>query len=329
MFDGLKYAPKYFIYALIELFILANLLIQFVDRENHGLFIKYTCCIFIGLAVILTGYYIANGEIINSNDFGQSYSKYLLGFAAIGCYYLLLTERKTVYGVLSFLLLIPSMLSANRKLWLALFVVYVIMTILYLWGPIRKNIDKKERKKLLCIVCSLLSALVICAVVFLILVPKVSRTVDQTFGNIQETGDMIRRYVNIYAINAFKQSPIIGNGWGDRIYINELGQSNMYHNSYLSILAQLGLVGFLLYLGAFVYPLVKAIMIMFKKRQYFDYALFVLALWLYAAIVIYFRPLNRMSYYIFGPPFILAMVFDAWEAGKRICIGKCRDTIKG
>jgi len=318
--EGLKYAPKYFIYALIEIWILVNLVIQFIDKDNHDLFIKSTCWIFIGLAVILTGYYISQGVIINSNDFGQNYSKYLLGFGAIGSYYLLLSERKTTYGILSYLLLVPSILSANRKLWLALFVVYVVMTVLYLWGPKQKNIDKDERKKLFLIVILLLAALIISGIIFITSFPQVSGTVTQTFGDVKSAGDTIRKYVDIHAIDNFLRSPIIGNGWGDRIYIPELGRSNMYHNSFLSILSQLGLIGFLLYCGVFAYSIVNAFVIMFKKTQYFDYGLLILALWLYSVIVLYFRPLNRMSYYLVGPPLIFSLVFDAWEAKKYLAL---------
>ena len=323
LFDGLKYAPKYFIFALIETWIFINLAVQYVTEENHKSFITYTCWIFMGMAIVLTGFYLSKGIFVNFNDYGNTFTKYVIGFAAICSYYLLFTEGKPAYGVLSYIFVTLSILSTIRKMWIALFVVYVAMTIIYLWGPIRKTIDRKKYKKIFITVLALLMAIIITGALFLTLVPKVNSTVDQTLGDEKTAGDISRQYLNSHAIHRFLESPIIGNGWGDRkIYIPAIDRTNMYHNTYLSILAQLGLIGGVLYFGVFAYSLIKAFIIMFTKPHYFNYGLFIMAIWLFLAVLFNYKPLDRMTYYGWGFPLIFTIVFETWEAKKNLCIGK-------
>lgn len=320
LFNGQKYAPKYFIYALIEIFLFINITINFVDKENYKNFIKYTCWIFSLLAFVLIGYYFSQGVFVNYNDFGQSYSKFLIGFAALSCYYLTLSERKITYGILTFVFLIFSMLSTIRKMWLALFIAFVIISILYLLGPAKKILKKKEYRKSLLLIGSLGIAVVIAAALLFVIYPKFTSTVDQSVTSNVSNGDILRGILNRDAIQRIKQSPIIGNGWGDRVYIEELGKHSLYHNSFLAVFAQLGLIGFVLYYGVFAYTLVKSVLIMFRKPEYFLDSLFILALWLFAAVTLYYRPLNRMSYYLWGVPFIFTLIFEKWEKNKNILL---------
>lgn len=320
LFDGQKYAPKYFIYALIEILLVSMIAIQFTDRDNYRDLIKYTCWVFTLLAFILIGYYFSQGVFVNYNDFGQSYSKYLIGFAALSCYYLTLSERKIVYEILTLVFLIFSMLSTIRKMWLALFVAFVVMTILYLFGPARKVLKREEYRKSLLLIGSLGVSVIIGAALFLAVFPEFNGAVAQSTGGIVSSGDNLRSALNRDAIEQFKQSPVIGNGWGDRVHIEELNQNSLYHNAYLAVFVQLGLIGFLLYYGVFTYSLVRSIMIISKKPQYFNYGLFILALWLFAAVILNYCPLNRMSYYLWGPPFVFTLIFDAWEANKKYAI---------
>ena len=321
--EGLKYAPKYFIYALLEMFIFVNIVINFVDKENCGKFIKHTCWVFMALAFILVGYYFSQGEFIDFNSFGQSYSKYLLGFGALCGYYLMLAKRKVSYGIFTYILLVLCILSMVRKMWIALFITFVVMTIIYLAGPARKSLTKREYRKSVYMILSLLLAIIISGTALIIFVPKMVTAVIESLGsvNLGETSlsDMSRRLINEAQIDRIMQSPLIGNGWGDRIYLEELRKKFLYHNCYLSVLCQLGLIGFVLYYGVFTYPLVKSIMMM-RKKEHFYYGLFILGMWLFAAIVLYYRPLNRMSYYLWGPPLIFALVFEAWAAKKSIVL---------
>ena len=322
--EGLKYAPKFFIFALAEMFIFINIVINFVDKENYGDFIKYICWVFMALSFLLAGYYFSQGVFINFNSFGQSYTKYLLGFGAFGCYYLMLSKRKTVYGILTYLLLVLCVLSLVRKMWLALLITFVVITVIYLAGPPRKALTKKEYRKTIYMILALLLAIVVAAASLMIFVPRMVEAAIESLGsiNLAETSlsDMSRRLMNAAAIEKFLQSPIIGNGWGDKIYIEKLDVKSLYHNCYLSVLCQLGLIGFILYYGVFAYPLVKAIQMM-RKREHFYYGLFLLGLWLFSAVNLFYRPLNRMSYYLWGPPLIVTLAFESWAANKTISLG--------
>lgn len=320
LFDGLKYAPKFFIYALIEIFIFINIVINFVDKEHYDGFIKYTCWVFMGLAFLIMFYYFSQGRFVNFNP-GQSFNKYVLGFGALCCFYLMLKERKVIYGALAYILLILCVVSLVRKMWLALLIACIVMTITYLLGSPRKTLSKKDYRKAVYMILSLLIAILITAGILLLFVPKMAAAAMESLGsvNLGETSisDMSRRLANVDAINKFLQSPIIGNGWGDRIYLAQLDLNLLYHNCYLSVLCQLGVIGFVLYYGVFTYPLVKSI-IMIKKAEYFYYGLFILVLWIFSAIVLYFMPLNRMPYYLWGPPLIFTLVFEAWTEKKNI-----------
>lgn len=323
LFDGLKYAPKFFVYALVEIFVFINIVVNFVDKENYGSFIRYTCWVFMALSFILMGYYFSHGVFINFNSFGQSYSKYLLGFGAVCGYYLMLTERKVVYGVLTYVLLILCVLSLVRKMWLALFFAVVVITVLYLIGPARITLDKKEYRKSVYMILSLLLAIIIAGAALIVFVPRFNFAALESLGSVDlaETSysDMARRLLNETAIERFMQSPIIGNGWGDRLYLAEAGINSIFHNCYLAVLCQLGLIGFVLYYGVFTYPLVRSIMIM-KKKEYFHYGLFILTLWIFAAIILYYMPINRMPYYLWGPPLTFTLIFEAWAAKKNIVL---------
>lgn len=321
--EGLKIAPKFFIYAIVEMFIFINIAINFVERENYGRFIEYTCWVFIALSLGLTGYYFSQGVFINFNSFGQSYTKYILGFGAVCSFYLMLTKRKVSYGALTYILLVFSVLSLIRKMWLALFFTFVIMTVIYLAGPAKKVLTKKEYRKTIYLILALLLAIIVAAAALMIFVPRMFDALIESLGSINlgetSTSDMSRRLMNEAQIEKFMQSPIIGNGWGDKIFIEELDFGFIYHNCFLSVLCQLGLIGFILYYGVFAYSLVKSIMMM-KNEAYFPYGLFILAQWIFAAIVLFYRPLNRMSYYLWGPPVIFTLIFEAWQAKKTIVL---------
>ena len=322
LFDGLKLAPKFFIYALVEMFLFINLVINFVDKDKYDGLIKYTCWVFMGLSLMLTCYYFFQGRFINFNP-GQSYTKYLLGFGALGCYYLMLTKRKVTYGVLTYIFLILCVLSLVRKMWLALFITFIVITVIYLLGPDKKALGKKEFRKSVYMILCLLLALIVSAGVLLLFVPQMYDALVESLGNVNlgetSVSDMSRRLLNAAAIEKFAQSPIIGNGWGDRYFIESLGINSLFHNCYLSVLCQLGAIGFILYYGVFTYPLVRSVM-MLKKKEHFYYGLFILALWLFSAIILYYRPLNRMSYYLWGLPFIFALIYEAWAFKKNIVL---------
>lgn len=106
------------------------------------------------------------------------------------------------------------------------------------------------------------------------------------------------------------------------MYIEELGKHSLYHNSFLAVLTKLGLIGFILYYGVFAYTLVRSILIIFQKPEHFLYGLFILAFGVFAAVTLFYRPLNRMSYYLWGPPFMFLLVYEAWADKKIFCISK-------
>lgn len=332
LFDGLKYAPKYFIYALLEIFIFVNVAIHFVGKTNYGDFIKYTCWAFIAFAFLLLGYYFSKGIFYNFNGAIINDSKYLIGLATVGSYYLLLRERKTVYAVLTYVFLVFSILSFIRKMWLALFVTFVIITILYVIRS-AKILAKREFRHQIYRIAAILLAITLTGIMLFVLFPPLHARTGYILGEdlpqteesderyeVMINSDLFRRYLNQYAIDAIKKSPIIGNGWGDRLHVAEMNLNSLYHNVFLSAFAQLGIIGFVLYTGVYIYPLIRAIVILCRKRQYYDYGLLILALWLFTFIVLYYRPLNRMSYYLWGPPLIFTLIFDVWEAKKYLAL---------
>lgn len=75
------------------------------------------------------------------------------------------------------------------------------------------------------------------------------------------------------AIKLFKQSPIIGNGWGAYKnyvqytvgvnYVSEYAKMNT-HNIYLQLLCEIGVIGFSAFIGLIIYNLMKAIKVLKK-----------------------------------------------------------------
>lgn len=318
LFEGMKYLPKYFLFALVQSFIFINLTLNFVaDKDNFDNFIQSICWVFIGLAFILTGHYFSNGIFINFNEIDLSSLKYLLGFGAVCSFYLMLVKRKVLNMILTYVLIILSMLSLVRKMWLALFIIFVVVSIIYLFRA-KILIKKEEYRKTKLLIFGLLLMIVISSILCLF-IPKFNSSAMESLGSVNlasiSEGDDKRRLLNIAAIDTIRESPIIGNGWGDRVYIEEYDFHSLYHNCFLSVWCQLGLIGLVLYAGIFVYSLIKSIKMIAKKQYFFD-GLFILAMWIFSAIILFFRPLNRMSYYLWGIPFILTLVFEALGENK-------------
>lgn len=84
------------------------------------------------------------------------------------------------------------------------------------------------------------------------------------YGSLQ-----LREYYIEFAKILFKRQPLIGQGYANfaTLFALETTSQGIYaHNNYWEILADLGLIGFILYYWAYVYMFIKLAVVFFKKK---------------------------------------------------------------
>lgn len=100
-------------------------------------------------------------------------------------------------------------------------------------------------------------------------VPQVMNFVNR-FIETAEHGDMLmyRDVFYAYALDGFTNAPILGNGWMWYNQTINLNSAYNVHNIYIQLLAETGIVGFIFFVGYFIYAFLRAanLMIQIKKE---------------------------------------------------------------
>ena len=175
--------------------------------------------------------------------------------AAVMWFVLLLNDRKKIYLVPVVLGYFIAIISGSRKA----FVMFPMGVVLYLLT--QKSAKKKIRYLLL---------LTLAGLVFLFVYSS-SSFMQEIFGirmlalfdeSIVDKSISDREYLSAIALQLFKQKPVLGWGCDNvRSYLISIGfRLEVYaHNNYLELLADYGIIGFVLYYSFYVKAIFQAI----------------------------------------------------------------------
>lgn len=149
-------------------------------------------------------------------------------------------NQKISIGLLAFFMC-TQFLVAKRGL--TLFMLVTMFLIVFLMG---KDIQKKIKNSILFVIVG-----VILFVIAYIFVPGVDNMVTRIFTP-NASGDISsgRFYLYGIAFEMFKEHPVLGNGWGSFLKAMEGTTFQGVHNDYLQLLAEVGMVGFIVFMIA-------------------------------------------------------------------------------
>lgn len=116
------------------------------------------------------------------------------------------------------------------------------------------------------------------------------------------------------AVNMFKESPILGNGYGSyAIYSKQMGAiTTSAHNYYLQVAAELGLMGLVLYVIVFMSAAILTLKLLMELNRHKedvsleDYMMVCIALEVQIFVLIYNITATAMIYYYILIPYFLA-----------------------
>lgn len=187
-----------------------------------------------------------------------------LGTFSILSIYKVIYEKKTVYLVFYIFQVIFMMLTGSKKALIFILISLILLLIL-------KN-RTKLHKYLLPLIISIASFSILLTTDFFYNIIG-QRTLDflaacgfQIEGASDSNSTTLRLLMYQMGLQAFLQSPLIGNGW---FYFSAYSGLGTYsHNNYIELLVTYGIIGFLAYYSMFTYVLYK----ISKYMIYNDYA---------------------------------------------------------
>lgn len=178
------------------------------------------------------------------------------------------TERKKrIFLAVLFVFTFGALLLTGKRGHL-IFAVFAILVMLIVKN---KNEIKKSLLQIIFIVIVGCSIIGICS----IFIPELNNTMNRIIESVQD-GDITNGRTPLYslAIESFKNSPIIGNGWGSYKYIyknsdvkvNDNYEQMDVHNIYLQLLSEIGILGTIVILWILFSFLIKTIKILVDKE---------------------------------------------------------------
>ena len=143
-----------------------------------------------------------------------------------------------------------------------IFTIVALIIVLYLY-----NSDKKLSRIFKLIFIVGLAALAIYIVSMFI--PEVMNVVNRFVQLSETTGiDNGREAMSEYALKAFAQNPLFGNGWLWFPIYNSVSPGDYAHNVYYELLCDVGIVGTAIILSLFVVMLIRAIRLLMKLSKH-------------------------------------------------------------
>lgn len=178
-----------------------------------------------------------------------------IGFGIIVSSYLIYKKSTLSYNTLILIMCFALLLTQKRSI-----LVILLLTIIFLMLVL---LDKSVTKKVFKIIAIFLFLIMFIFFAF----PNVLRIFERFFigGQLYLSG---RNTLWSYAMDMFLERPLFGYGMGSyNIYCNYMGYfagKQHAHNIYFQLLAETGLVGFLLFSSVFIFSLFKTIRLIKK-----------------------------------------------------------------
>ena len=161
---------------------------------------------------------------------------------------------------LSFLFLFALLLTGKRAH--IIFSIVAIIVTYYCYAA-------KEKFGRIFKIMALIIVGIVAVYIMSFFVPQVMNFVNR-FIETAEQGDMLmyRDVFYAYALDGFTKAPILGNGWMWYNHTINLNSAYNVHNIYIQLLAETGIVGFIFFVGYFIYAFVRAahLLVQIKKE---------------------------------------------------------------
>nr|WP_296074081.1 O-antigen ligase family protein [uncultured Ruminococcus sp.] len=191
-----------------------------------------------------------------------SHNSMYIALGTIAWFSFAIITKKKVSIVLSLLGIVAMLFTEKRGPLIALIISMMIAIVIR-----DKDSFTKKITKYFIIGIILLVAIYIAYLLF----PFMFAVLDRFNGNDNMLSN--RQYLWQYAWKSFESSPLFGHGWGYfanslNITVDTVGVSNMNaHNIYLQLLADTGIIGFLIFIVPMIYTLFVSIKLIRKNTN--------------------------------------------------------------
>ena len=179
---------------------------------------------------------------------------YSMAIVVLICVYRLVYQKNKIYFLLAILPTIVTFGTGSRR---GILAIVISITVLY----ILKDFNYKVLINILMIICLIYIFYIILKQMNML---YLTERLESLFSILSNEGDMIasdqgRMNMIEYGWHMFLQNPVFGNGANA---FKELSGYNIYsHNNFIELLANFGIVGFILYYGVYVAIISKLIKI--------------------------------------------------------------------
>lgn len=304
-------ASSYFRLMIVILFISLGIT-QYVDTTLHAerivkIFIFSSSAfslvqvLFTPMDAMLNGYLGSEIGGNNTNIYG-----YIVAVAAIASFYFAYIKNCKSYYLHAFFLAICCFMSSSRK---SLIITFVGIFCLIVFAVRKKN-------RFLHLFCGFLATVAVFILMFEddVLYNIVGKRFDSmldfilTGSSTKEGSIALRSYFVEFAKILLKEKPFLGHGFSNFLTIiaseSNLTMGYTAHNNYWEILADLGIIGFIVYYWFYLYLLIK---LLFKLYRDKDNSILVLALTLLVCQVCFeFGLITMTSFY---PQIVMSLIY--------------------
>lgn len=209
--------------------------------------------------------------------------------------------RKLLYYVSMFAIFYALILSSKRAPFIAAIFAMIFTYVI----SKKKNVVK--RILTICLVSIVGIALF---GVMVNTIPGLSTITDKFVNSQNSSGGLLSGRTTLWslAFDMIKEKPIVGQGYGSYYFISSDSKAISYsaHNNYLQIMAELGLVGLLLYLSAFISGLIATIKLLHSEKDENNIMELKIDLEIQLFVILYCLSSTALIYYSILIPLFLA-----------------------
>ena len=213
------------------------------------------------------------GRYIGYGNVGVTY---VLGFSSLIPFFYARIKNNNWYYIMSALFIVFSSLTGTKK-GLITFVLGILIILLFETSNIKKIL--KNMVMLLCVTIIVFIAVMNVDVLYEAVGSRIISAIGQINGEMLDKSTRDRGLLMQYAWQTFLDSPIVGIGIDAfRFYEKNLfNQYGMYaHNNYLELMANLGLVGTVLYYGMIFVATIRTGIFTKKHKKHYSIIAFAL-----------------------------------------------------
>lgn len=245
-----------------------------LDFHSVIFFIGVTCCIYVVSTIlfnfnIISSFLLQLARLFRTTIFKgdlktagftshYSHNSMYIALAVIVWYAYAINKREKKYYLLLILSIAAMLFTKKRGPLVALVIAILLTSLVKNHGTLVKKLQR-----IIIVVTVVFSGAYIASLIF----PSLFSVLDRfsSSDNFLSSRDHLWEY----AIKMFNEKPLFGHGWGSYagsvdLVVDTVDVSSIYaHNIYFQLLAEVGIVGFLL----FLIPMLKTLLITFKINK--------------------------------------------------------------